>query len=359
MRGARSLDLARCVRGYPRIRCYYKAKMIFVARFLEKKSSTTGEAYGLTKRKTMKPTGYPIRAAAKLTGVTVDTLRAWERRYRVVVPERGPRGRLYSPEQVARLRWLRDAVSAGHAIGQVAPLSDRELRTLLNDSRSSYFPGCGQLGAGDPYGRILIRVMKALERYDFLKVDAELSLLAMSLSPRQFVLELLLPLLGRVGSAWEGGNLHIVQEHMVSEIIRSLLGVLMRLYHVPFTRKTILISTPKGEMHEFGILTAALLAVGQGFGVVYLGTNLSAKELLRAIGKTNAALVLLGITRTKGNALCIREVRRLANSLPKGKKLWVGGKVGHRHWKNMASGRMVVLENFEMFEDALRELAST
>jgi len=81
--------------------------------------------------------GYPIRAAAKLAGLTPDTLRAWERRYRAVVPARGQRGRLYSEAQVSRLRWLRDAVSAGHAIGQVASLSDQDIRGLLNRQRAS------------------------------------------------------------------------------------------------------------------------------------------------------------------------------------------------------------------------------
>jgi len=307
----------------------------------------------------MKRTGYPIRAAAELTGISVHTLRAWERRYRVVLPERGARGRVYSPEQVARLRWLRDAVSAGHSIGQVAPLSDREIRGLLNGSPASNVPGYRHSIAGDFYERTQLHVMKALERYDLSKAEAELSLLAASLSPRQLVLDVLLPLLGRVGSAWESGKLHIAQEHMMSSILRSLLGGLKRLYQVRSSRKTMLISTPKGEMHEFGILTAALLAVGQGIGVVYLGTDVPAKEILRAVRKTNVELVLLGITRTRGNAIGMREVRRVANRLPKGKALWVGGKAGRKLRKYGKSGRIVVIENFEMFEVALGELAST
>jgi methanogenic corrinoid protein MtbC1 len=200
--------------------------------------------------------------------------------------------------------------------------------------------------------------MSALERYDFAEAEAELSRLATLLMPRQLVLDVLMPLLRRVGAAWHSGKLHIAHEHMVSAILRSLLGALTRLYQVRSPAKKILITTPTGEMHEFGILTAALLAVGQGIGVVYLGTDLPAKEILRAAKMTNVDLVLLGITRTRGNASSIREVRRVADGLPKGKTLWVGGKPQRTLRQGVKSGRVVLLEDFEMLERALGELAA-
>src|SRR5512138_1466617 len=79
----------------------------------------------------MNPLRYPIRAVSKLTGISVDTLRAWERRYRVVEPERDERGRMYSEQDVERLRLLRAAIERGHAIGRVAVLATDDLRALL------------------------------------------------------------------------------------------------------------------------------------------------------------------------------------------------------------------------------------
>ena len=74
------------------------------------------------------PVHYPIRAVAKLTGVAIDTLRAWERRHSAVTPIRDDRGRMYSDADIARLRLLRGAVERGHSIGRVAGLSDAQLR---------------------------------------------------------------------------------------------------------------------------------------------------------------------------------------------------------------------------------------
>src|SRR3954447_25705989 len=77
------------------------------------------------------PPLYPIRAVSRMTGLTVDTLRAWERRYDAVVPTRNDRGRVYSEADVARLKRLDELVKHGHAIGTIAAASDPELERLL------------------------------------------------------------------------------------------------------------------------------------------------------------------------------------------------------------------------------------
>src|SRR5208282_3516747 len=110
------------------------------------------------------PTSYPISAVAKLTGIPLDTLRAWERRYRTVIPKRAGRGRVYSEDQIQKLLLLRRAVEQGHRIGQVAPLGDRQLRELLEKSSA--------IAAGDfaanrtDANALLAPVLHALDRFD-------------------------------------------------------------------------------------------------------------------------------------------------------------------------------------------------
>jgi MerR family transcriptional regulator, light-induced transcriptional regulator len=63
---------------------------------------------------------FPIRVVSRLTGINPVTIRAWERRYRLVRPERTPGGhRLYSRADVellrAACRLLDQGVSIGHA----------------------------------------------------------------------------------------------------------------------------------------------------------------------------------------------------------------------------------------------------
>ena len=81
-------------------------------------------------------TRYPIRAVAKITGISLDTLRAWERRYRAVVPQRSDRGRQYGTAEIDRLLLLNQLVKRGHSIGSIASLPDSELRNLLENQPS-------------------------------------------------------------------------------------------------------------------------------------------------------------------------------------------------------------------------------
>jgi CheY-like chemotaxis protein len=59
---------------------------------------------------------YSIGAVSRMLGIPTATLRTWQDRYGVVVPERSPGGhRLYSRPQVEQLRFLRDQSAAGRS----------------------------------------------------------------------------------------------------------------------------------------------------------------------------------------------------------------------------------------------------
>ena len=83
--------------------------------------------------------GYRIGKVSKMTGISPDTLRVWERRYETVVPQRTPNGgRVYSSDDIARLTLMKKLVDAGDAIGSVADLSQSELEArLLESSQAS------------------------------------------------------------------------------------------------------------------------------------------------------------------------------------------------------------------------------
>ena len=75
---------------------------------------------------------HPIQVVSRRTGVTQDSLRAWEKRYEAVKPHRAPGGRrLYTDADVERLVLLRRVTDAGRRIGQVAGLPTEELAELV------------------------------------------------------------------------------------------------------------------------------------------------------------------------------------------------------------------------------------
>src|SRR5512135_2457059 len=64
-----------------------------------------------------------MKTVVQQTGITPTTLRAWERRYGILQPDRSDGGyRLYSEQDIALLRWLKSQVEAGVNIGRAVAL---------------------------------------------------------------------------------------------------------------------------------------------------------------------------------------------------------------------------------------------
>ncbi len=288
---------------------------------------------------------YPIRAAANLTGLSIDTLRAWERRYQAVTPIRDKRGRSYDEGHIRRLIRLRDVVARGHAIGQVAGLPDSALEKLLlgpNSGAKTAEPD----RAEQPVSDALLPIVAAIKSFDHATANFHLGRLAALLPVDRLVNEVVFPLMKLVGEFWQGGTLSIAQEHMTSSILRNLLGGLVRLNTSSNQSQRILFATPSGELHEFGILASAMLAVADGFEVLYLGSSLPALEIVAAAERTLPRAVVVGIKASTPNQATIEELRRLAAKLPKTTELWLGGSNVKTTLASIGNARSFALEDF-------------
>jgi len=298
---------------------------------------------------------YPIRAAANLTGISIDTLRAWERRYQAVTPIRGNRGRVYGDEHIRRLILLRDAVARGHAIGQVAGLGDSELEKLLLRP-VQIAKTLEQDRTEHPVNDALVPVVSAIESFDYATANFHLGRLAALMPVDRLVSEVVFPLMKLVGDRWLDGTLTIAQEHMTSAILRNLLGGLVRLGTSSTPSQRIVFATPAGEMHEFGILAAAMLAVASGFEALYLGSNLPALEIVAAAERTSPSAVVVAIKASEPTRATIEELSTIAARLPKATELWLGGSNVKKTLASFGTERSFALENFSEFEEHLARL---
>lgn len=255
---------------------------------------------------------YPLRAAAKLTGLSPELLRAWERRYGVVEPIRTPGGtRRYRAADLERLQLVKAAVDAGHRIGRVAHLGATEL---------------AQLGKATPRpsGDGLDAVLVALERLDAEEVQRLLSIQISMLGPVRFARDFALPLARHVGDRWANGRMSISSEHLATGVLRSLLGSSLVPTAASRLGPTIVFATPSGERHEIGLQTAALAATGAGANAIYLGAELPIDELLRAVESTGAAALALGLVVMQDEE-ARRSIRAVRDRLPGDVELWIGG----------------------------------
>jgi DNA-binding transcriptional MerR regulator len=283
---------------------------------------------------------YQIGAVARVTGLSTHTLRVWERRYGVVTPARTPAGsRVYSDADVTKLRLLKRLTDEGHSIGRIAHLSVDELRGMLGDERpgrAAEEPALPALPApGFEMAHNVVEVTRhrfreALDALDLTTAERLLLYAAGFLEPRAFLLDVVVPILDEIGRRWHSGELRIAHEHAGSALLRNLLGALMRTQSPQMSAATAVATTLSGELHEFGALMAALMAVAHGWKVVYLGPSLPAGEILHVLEQSDAAVLLLSMVGER-NPDAERELGQLMRGLPADTELIVGGRGAHRY----------------------------
>ncbi|KGM57089.1 hypothetical protein N799_13855 [Lysobacter arseniciresistens ZS79] len=259
---------------------------------------------------------FPVKAAAELSGLTPETLRAWERRHAAVVPHRDGKGRrMYDAAMIERLARLHRLTGRGHPIRDLAGLDDAALDDLLEESRQTGYGGVEELPA---------RMLDAIADYQVDVFDRDLSVAIATLPVSVLVARVVAPLLREVGVRWADGRLAIAQERLVSSLLRArLLSVLNQ--HPRGHEPRVLFATLPGEPHELGLLGAALHAHEAGLPVLYLGTGLPSAELARVATRLGAAAVAISSVDPGQAREALAGLRELDGLLPPGMPVWVGG----------------------------------
>lgn len=272
---------------------------------------------------------YAIRIAAQRSGITADTLRAWERRHRAVDPARtGTARRLYSDADIERLRLLREVVDRGHSIGSVAGLPREELLTMLGvDAQAFDARGSSATTAAETAAlRDAERSVRSLDAAGLRRV---LRRAIMNLEPDRLILSVISPLCRTVGDRWADGVLCTAHEHLASVAIRDALAAIRDELQLGSGGPPMLVATPSGERHELGAMMAAAIAASAGWSPTYLGPDLPARDIASAAIELRAPVVLLSVVRRDGGpravAAIARELRELRRSLGEQVTLVVGG----------------------------------
>jgi DNA-binding transcriptional MerR regulator/methylmalonyl-CoA mutase cobalamin-binding subunit len=262
---------------------------------------------------------YSIKAVSQATGLTVETLRAWERRYRVVVPRRDDLGRrVYCPDDVLRLRRLREATERGHPIGRLVQLDDPALVGLLHE------PSPRPAAAATP-SAFVERILAAAEDYSTARCEQALTLAISLLSPAQLIDDVLEPLLREVGERWHSGRFSIAQERMVSGSVRKHIGLVLDSYDRSARGPSIVFATLPGERHELGLLMSAMICASHGCKVHYLGADLPPQEIARYAREAGAAMVAISAVLLEGMTVLPGQLALIRAELGPDVPVWVGG----------------------------------
>lgn len=302
---------------------------------------------------------YPMRLVMKLTGLTSDTIRAWERRYRAIEPERtAGNTRQFSAEDVRRLTLLRELTSQGHAISAVAGLDTGELSRLLA-GRAPAMPASSQtnltpvetsgLATSEAY-------LGAITRFETARGLSILRSAAERLDTHTFVFSVVVPIIQAVGQRWSHGELGVAQEHMVSAQLTGLLGNLRVGDAVGPAAPRMLLCAPAGHRHELGLIVSGILAQLRGLDSVYLGSDLPWQELDWAVQMSAPKVLVLSIVRDLSEPER-KQLEVALAQLSRKVEVWIGCPANH----GLAQGELPVklLHSYAALDEAITGLGAT
>ena len=277
-----------------------------------------------------KKSSYAIRYVSQRTGLTSHVIRAWEKRYEAVVPQRSPKNRrLYSEDNVQRLQLLKKLTDSGHNISQVAQLDSKELMELaqrgvtgVSRMRANNMRPSQTLAASEHCKACLSAVLNL----DPEALECSFDQAAVELTRPTLLKEVIVPLFEEIGNLWRKGSLKIVNEHMATSVTRTFLLNLLRATEISDPAPKIVIATTVGQWHDVGALTVALTVAEDGWQPIYYGPNLPAEEIALGVKQSCARAVAISITHLLDQHPLIEELRKLRRYIGRDLALFVGGR---------------------------------
>lgn len=268
---------------------------------------------------------HSIAAVERDTGLAKDTLRVWERRYGYPQPRRDAQGeRLYSDDDLARLRHIRRLIDSGHRPGRVVPLP---LETLIT------------LGTGEAAARIQSRGLPPLDEE---RQQQWLSLLRRQDAPglrqaitgqlnerglARTVSEVIAPMTVHVGQAWLEGTVAVYEEHLYTEVVQqSLRHAIAQVAGArPLRPPRVLLTTVPGEVHALGLLMAECFLALESCQTLPLGVQTPLADIARAVETSGADVVALSFSTMQTPREARASLEQLRLRLPASVEIWAGG----------------------------------
>lgn len=294
---------------------------------------------------------HSISVISNSCGIKPHTIRIWEKRYNLFSPGRSTSGqRLYDDEDLSKAKLVVSLIEYGYAISTLAEYSCEELSKLKQKHQASELEEkkCAQ-------GKQLKNLIDNLKRFEIDLVARDLQYARMDTGARQFVLNLVLPVIREVGNLVVKGKLSISQEHIISTIIRDQLSQIS-LPNVGDDSFEIALATPEGNLHEFSIIIADILCRSRKLSTRYLGGTHPALCLGEALNILESSCLILGVVSSDQwdyEKKIIPYLKKVDSVLNYELLIILGGgyQIDFPEFKNIKE--VIILKTFEEFDQYL------
>ena len=280
---------------------------------------------------------FNLKAVLRETNIAADTLRAWERRYGLPLPQRTAGGhRLYSEYDIETIRWLIARQAEGLTISRAVDLWNGQIESgvdpLAGHSPSTahslqmvpaiYSPVDTNLDA------LRAEWIQACMKFDEATAEQVLNH-AFSVFPVEAVcMEILQKGLSEFGGLWYENRASVQQEHFASGLAMRRLDSLLSGAPVPTRNQTVLVGCPSNEWHTFTPLHLSLLLRRRGLNVIHLGANVPVEQFEETVTAVRASMVVL-VAQTLTTAAALQVTAKALSGL--GIPVGYGGRIFNLH----------------------------
>ncbi|MFM6934869.1 MAG: MerR family transcriptional regulator [Flavobacteriales bacterium] len=279
---------------------------------------------------------YKIKDIEVLTGIKAHTIRIWEKRYGILVPERtDTQIRTYSDHDLSYLLNISLLNKHGHKISKIAELSIDEIHGLVWDIKMSR-------NANYTEEKLILALLHLDEQLfaDTLQVVIEEKGLEKTFS------EDLIPFLDRIGVMWLVNSISAAQEHFISNLIRQKLIAAIDKQPVPTDKsQAFMLYLPEHDWHEIGLLFYQYLLRSKGFHTVYLGQSLPYESLLDCIERIQPKAIISSWLTAIDKPFIITYFKQLKQDAPH-VELFAGGAQINLHAMDL-KGLVTEIKNAE------------
>jgi DNA-binding transcriptional MerR regulator len=226
-----------------------------------------------------------IGELSRRSGVSPELLRAWERRYGLLRPERTRGGfRLYTERDEARIRAMQEHLRRGVSAAEAARLALATAETEAVEPAVEARAGKADAAAA--------RLRGALDDFDEAAAQGILDTLLAAFSVEAVLRDVVIPYLHELGERYERGEVSIAQEHFASNVLRGRMTALARGWGRG-TGPLALLACAPGEQHDLALIVFGLALRSRGWRVMYLGPDAPVATIAGTARTVHPAVVVI------------------------------------------------------------------
>lgn len=293
---------------------------------------------------------YPQQVVVHKTGLSPNTLRAWERRYDGITPDRDDRGRrVYSEELLEKLILLSILVDQGYRIGELADRPNRDLRALTES-----------LDRSQPTDIVpnpsLDRAVQSIVALDDIALWSELERATRVYGRLDVIDSFVFPVTHVIKDGIQLGRYRDVHLSFMRASFRTFLSTLLAPIPGDPQKPVVVFGYPPGQVCDLGGIASAVHIHAAGWHPLLLGGSVPAEQIVAAVEERHAAAVIVAAVTERYDVTILNEMARVRRGVDDHIPVYVGGHMPEALVEDIAAAGLLPVPDMARLRQELGRL---